>query len=79
MGKVLRKFINGYPGAISRAVDDVVVSLKNASGGPIPFGAPVFLVAGDRAYELARRGEDVRLAAKPVRIDEIELTAFHRR
>ena len=34
------------------------------------------MVAGDRAYELARRGEDVRLAAKPVRIDELELTAF---
>ena len=35
------------------------------------------MVAGDRAYELARRGEDVKLAAKPVRIDEIELTDFN--
>ena len=34
------------------------------------------MVAGDRAYELARKGVDVELAAKPVRIDEIELTAF---
>lgn len=34
------------------------------------------MVAGDRAYELARKGTDVTLAAKPVRIDEIELTAF---
>jgi len=34
------------------------------------------MVAGDRAYELARKGVDHRLAAKPVRIDEIELTAF---
>ena len=34
------------------------------------------MVAGDRAYELARRGKDVKLAAKPVRIDEIELTSF---
>lgn len=34
------------------------------------------MVAGDRAYELARKGADVELAAKPVRIDEIELTAF---
>jgi tRNA pseudouridine55 synthase len=40
---------------------------------------PVFsacMVAGDRAYELARKGQEVALAAKPVRIDEIELTAF---
>ena len=34
------------------------------------------MVAGDRAYELARKGADVNLAAKPVRIDEIELTDF---
>jgi tRNA pseudouridine55 synthase len=34
------------------------------------------MVAGDRAYELARKGQDVALAAKPVRIDAIELTAF---
>ena len=32
------------------------------------------MVAGDRAYELARKGMDVQLAAKPVRIDELELT-----
>ena len=47
--------------------------------GDIMQEPPLFsacMVAGDRAYELARRGEDVRLAAKPVRIDEIELTAF---
>lgn len=34
------------------------------------------MVAGDRAYELARKGVGVELAAKPVHIDEIELTAF---
>jgi len=34
------------------------------------------MVAGDRAYELARKGQEVALAAKPIRIDEIELTAF---
>ena len=40
---------------------------------------PVFsacMVAGDRAYELARKGQEVALAAKPIHIDEIELTAF---
>ena len=34
------------------------------------------MVAGDRAYELARKGANVELAAKLVRIDEIELTDF---
>ena len=34
------------------------------------------MVAGDRAYELARKGRDVELAPKPIHIDEIGLTAF---
>jgi len=33
-------------------------------------------IGGDRAYELMRKGKDVELAAKTVRIDDIELTAF---
>lgn len=33
-------------------------------------------VEGKRAYDLARRGQDVPLKAKPLRIDEIELLAF---
>ena len=40
---------------------------------------PVFsacMVDGKRSYELARKGSEVALAAKPVRIDEIELTDF---
>ena len=34
------------------------------------------MVDGHRAYKMARKGQDVELAAKQVRIDEIELTAF---
>jgi tRNA pseudouridine55 synthase len=34
------------------------------------------MVDGYRAYKLARKGDDVELQAKPVRIDEIELTSF---
>ena len=47
--------------------------------GDIMQQPPLFsacMVAGDRAYELARKGVDVELAAKPIRIDEIELTSF---
>ena len=43
MGKVLSTFDLGWPGAISRAVDDIVISVKNADTDPIPFGSPVFL------------------------------------
>jgi len=34
------------------------------------------MVDGHRAYTLARKGEDIQLAAKPIRIDELQLTAF---
>lgn len=34
------------------------------------------MVEGDRAYKLARRGDNVELQAKPIRIDELELTSF---
>lgn len=41
---------------------------------------PVFSaikVDGKRAYDLARKGKDVELKAKPLRIDEIELLHYH--
>ena len=34
------------------------------------------MVDGHRAYKMARKGEEVDLAAKPIHIDEIELTDF---
>lgn len=34
------------------------------------------MIDGNRAYKLARNGDDVELQAKSVRIDEIELTRF---
>lgn len=43
MGKVLEQFSSGFPGAISRSVDEIVISVKNAGGTDIPFGAPVFM------------------------------------
>ena len=45
MGKVQNTFLNVYPGAISRSVDDIVISIANADSVAIPFGAPVFLDA----------------------------------
>ena len=51
MGKVISDFDLGWPGAISRSVDDIVVSLKNNSETPIPFGAPVFLSSNGSGVE----------------------------
>ena len=45
MGKVLSSFDIGWPGAISRSVDDIVIAMKNGGSAAIPFGAPVFLTA----------------------------------
>ena len=46
MGKVIERFSNGVAGAISRSVDDIVISVKNAGETEIPFGTPVFLASG---------------------------------
>ena len=47
--------------------------------GDIQQVPPLFsavMVDGHRAYKMARKGEEVELAAKTVRIDALELTAF---
>ncbi len=49
MGKVLNHFKNGWPGAVSRSNDDVIISLRNASNANIPFGTPVFFAPGENA------------------------------
>lgn len=43
MGRVQQYFTNGVPGAVTRAVDEIIISVRNASEEDIPFGAPVFL------------------------------------
>lgn len=49
MGKVLKKFTNGFVGAASRSIDNVIISMKNAASAPISFGAPVFQKPGEVA------------------------------
>ena len=47
--------------------------------GDIQQVPPLFsavMVDGHRAYKIARKGQEVELAAKAVRIDELELTSF---
>lgn len=48
--------------------------------GDIKQVPPVFsacMVAGDRAYELARKGQEVALAPKDIHIDDIQLVDFN--
>ena len=48
--------------------------------GDIEQVPPVYsacMVAGDRAYELARKGREVALAPKEIHIDDIELIDFN--
>jgi hypothetical protein len=49
MGKVIGDFTNGWPGAVSRSIDNVIIAMKNGTSGHIPFGVPVFFYLGDVA------------------------------
>ena len=58
---------------------ELILSVLPRFVGDIMQQPPLYsacMVAGDRAYELARKGSDVELAAKPIHIEEIELTDF---
>ena len=58
---------------------ELILSVLPQFVGDIMQRPPLFsacMVAGDRAYELARKGVEMELAAKPIHIDEIELTDF---
>ena len=45
MGKVLSVFDNGFPGSVSRSIDDIIIVVKCNETNGIEFGAPVFLDA----------------------------------
>lgn len=66
-----------YPtGHITR---DLILRTLEQFKGDIMQVPPLFsavMVNGDRAYKLARDGEDVQLRAKPIHIEELELTSF---
>ena len=58
---------------------ELILSVLASFTGDIQQVPPAYsavMVDGHRAYKLARKGGEVELKAKPVRIDEIELTHF---
>ncbi|UKK50590.1 tRNA pseudouridine(55) synthase TruB [Prevotella sp. E13-17] len=59
---------------------ELILQVLKQFEGDIMQVPPVYsavMVDGYRAYHLARKGDEVELKAKPVRIDEIELTDFN--
>jgi len=68
---------NTYPTA--HITKELILQTLPQFVGDVMQVPPVFsacMVDGHRAYKMARKGQEVELAAKPVRIDELELTAF---
>ena len=58
---------------------ELILRVLEQFKGDIMQRPPLFsavMVDGHRAYKLARKGADVELTAKPVRINELELTDF---
>jgi len=61
-----------------RPADEEIEAHLAAFSGDIMQVPPTYSavkVAGERAYDLAREGEDFALAARPARIDRLEMTA----
>ncbi len=59
---------------------ELILSVLSTFKGDIQQVPPLYsavMVDGHRAYKLARKGSDVELKAKTVRIDELELTHFN--
>ena len=68
---------NTYPTA--HITKELILQTLPQFVGDIMQVPPVFsacMVDGHRAYKMARKGQEVELAAKPVRVDELELTDF---
>jgi tRNA pseudouridine55 synthase len=70
--------ITPVPGAVAPPVDWVDGALRRFVGviEQVPPAYSAAKVTGERAYDRARRGEDVSLSARPVRIDRVERLAY---
>jgi tRNA pseudouridine55 synthase len=66
------------PGAKLPTREEVDAALAKFVGiiEQVPPAVSALKVAGQRAHELVRKGEDVKLAARPVRIDAIRVTHY---
>lgn len=58
------------------AIETALMALTGPAVMQKPPAFSAIHTAGQRAYQLARRGDDVELAARPVRIDRIEIVNY---
>lgn len=69
-GKVLN-WTNGFPGTVSRSIDDIIESIVNGeSSAPIAFGAPVALVDGAVKNVSADNTDVIGVAIRTVKTEE---------
>jgi len=68
-GKVL-KWTNGFPGTVSRSIDDIIESFANADTNPIEFGAPVALVSGNAKNVSADNTVVIGVAVRTIKTEE---------
>lgn len=68
-GKVL-KWTNGYPGQVSRSIDDIIESFANSDTNPIVFGAPVALVSGNVQNTSADNTDIIGIAARTIKTEQ---------
>ena len=69
-GKVLT-WTNGFPGTVSRSIDDIIESIVSGeSSDPILFGAPVALVSGAVKNVSADNTDIIGIAVRTIKTEE---------
>lgn len=68
-GKVL-KFGKGFPGNVSRSIDDVIEALANGGATAIAFGAPVVLDGGKVANVVSGKTDIIGIAVRTVKTEK---------
>ena len=56
MGKVLTSFTQCFPGAVSRSMDEIVVSERNAETGTIAPGSAIFMTSDGKGVTKVKAG-----------------------
>ena len=69
-GKVLTTFTNGWPGQVSRSIDDIIESIASGEAtAEIKFGAPVALDGGKVVNVSATKTDVVGIACRTIKTE----------
>lgn len=69
-GKVINYASNGFPGTLSRSIDDVIESIVNSDTNAIAFGSPVALVSGAVKNVSADNTDIIGIALRTIKTEE---------